>query len=109
MTAVLARGEGSADTYIRETLSPSQRKEARLVPAPTADTRTECPRHTNFGEVRLQGFISKPEIQKGSQSQSDFNFVNGTADRARLIQHGVIEAYRKFLPPTVCFGEYCVL
>src|SRR6266403_774043 len=52
------------------------------------------------GEVRLHGFVSKPEIQKLNRN-SIFIFVNGRLIRDRLIQHGVIEAYRNILPPTV--------
>src|SRR5229473_2409440 len=54
----------------------------------------------DFGEVRLHGFVSKPEIQKLNRN-SIFIFVNGRLIRDRLIQHGVIEAYRNILPPTV--------
>jgi DNA mismatch repair protein MutL len=48
----------------------------------------------------LHGFVSKPEIQKLNRN-SIFIFVNGRLIRDRLIQHGVIEAYRNILPPTV--------
>src|ERR1700726_1939710 len=54
----------------------------------------------DFGDVRLHGFVSKPEIQKLNRN-SIFIFVNGRLIRDRLIQHGVIEAYRNILPPTV--------
>jgi DNA mismatch repair protein MutL len=54
----------------------------------------------DFGEVRLHGFVSKPEIQKLNRN-SIYIFVNGRLIRDRLIQHGVIEAYRNILPPTV--------
>ena len=54
----------------------------------------------NFGEVRLHGFVSKPEIQKLNRN-SIFIFVNGRLIRDRLIQHAIIEAYRNILPPTV--------
>jgi DNA mismatch repair protein MutL len=59
------------------------------VPAPPA-----------FGEVRLHGFVSKPEIQKLNRN-SIFIFVNGRLIRDRLVQHAIIEAYRNILPPTV--------
>ena len=52
------------------------------------------------GEVRLHGFVSKPEIQKLNRN-SIFIFVNGRLIRDRLIQHAIIEAYRNILPPTV--------
>jgi DNA mismatch repair protein MutL len=67
---------------------------------PAADTRTGVSAPHDFGEVRLHGFVSKPEIQKLNRN-SIFIFVNGRLIRDRLIQHGVIEAYRNILPPTV--------
>jgi DNA mismatch repair protein MutL len=54
----------------------------------------------DFGDVRLHGFVSKPEIQKLNRN-SIFIFVNGRLIRDRLIQHGITEAYRNILPPTV--------
>ena len=53
-----------------------------------------------FGDVRLHGFVSKPEIQKLNRN-SIFIFVNGRLIRDRLIQHAITEAYRNILPPTV--------
>ncbi|HXM60837.1 MAG TPA: DNA mismatch repair endonuclease MutL [Terriglobales bacterium] len=52
------------------------------------------------GEMRMHGFVSKPEIQKLNRS-SIYVFVNGRLIRDRLIQHALIEAYRNILPPTV--------
>jgi DNA mismatch repair protein MutL len=52
------------------------------------------------GEVRLHGFVSKPEIQKLNRN-SIFIFVNSRLIRDRLIQHALTEAYRNILPPTV--------
>src|SRR5882672_5889840 len=52
------------------------------------------------GEVRLHGFVSKPEIQKLNRN-SIFIFVNGRLIRDRLIQHALTDAYRNILPPTV--------
>jgi len=52
------------------------------------------------GEIRLHGFVSKPEIQKLNRN-SIFIFVNGRLIRDRLIQHALTEAYRNILPPTV--------
>jgi DNA mismatch repair protein MutL len=52
------------------------------------------------GEIRIHGFISKPEIQKLNRN-SIFVFVNGRLIRDRLIQHALTEAYRNILPPTV--------
>jgi DNA mismatch repair protein MutL len=53
-----------------------------------------------FGEFRVHGFVSKPEIQKLNRN-SIYVFVNGRLIRDRLIQHAIIEAYRNVLPPTV--------
>jgi DNA mismatch repair protein MutL len=52
------------------------------------------------GELRVHGFISKPEIQKLNRN-SIFVFVNGRLIKDRLIQHALTEAYRNILPPTV--------
>jgi DNA mismatch repair protein MutL len=52
------------------------------------------------GELRVHGFISKPEVQKLNRN-SIFIFVNGRLIRDRLIQHALTEAYRNILPPTV--------
>jgi DNA mismatch repair protein MutL len=50
--------------------------------------------------MRLHGFVSKPEIQKLNRN-SIFIFVNGRLIRDRLVQHGLTEAYRNIIPPTV--------
>jgi len=63
-------------------------------------TRTGASAPQDFGEVRLHGFVSKPEIQKLNRN-SIFIFVNGRLIRDRLIQHAITEAYRNILPPTV--------
>ena len=52
------------------------------------------------GEMRIHGFVSKPEIQKLNRN-SIFVFVNGRLIRDRLIQHALTEAYRNIIPPTV--------
>jgi DNA mismatch repair protein MutL len=52
------------------------------------------------GQLRLHGFVSKPEIQKLSRN-SIYVFVNGRLIRDRVVQHAIIEAYRNVLPPTV--------
>src|SRR3954466_10679700 len=52
------------------------------------------------GNLRLHGFVSKPEIQKLNRN-SIYVFVNGRLIRDRLIQHALTEAYRNILPPTV--------
>jgi DNA mismatch repair protein MutL len=52
------------------------------------------------GEMRIHGFVSKPEIQKLNRN-SIFVFVNGRLIRDRLVQHAITEAYRNIIPPTV--------
>ncbi len=52
------------------------------------------------GEMRIHGFVSKPEIQKLNRN-SIFIFVNGRLIRDRLVQHGLTEAYRNIIPPSV--------
>src|SRR3954465_7427104 len=52
------------------------------------------------GELKLTGFISKPEIQKLNRN-SMFFFVNGRLIRDRLVQHALTEAYRNMLPSAV--------
>ena len=63
-------------------------------------SQTGEPAPHDFGEVRLHGFVSKPEIQKLNRN-SIFIFVNGRLIRDRLVQHAITEAYRNILPPTV--------
>jgi DNA mismatch repair protein MutL len=52
------------------------------------------------GEMRLYGFVSKPEIQKLNRN-SIFVFVNRRLIRDRLVLHALTEAYRNIIPPTV--------
>ncbi len=52
------------------------------------------------GDVKLHGFVSRPEIQKLNRN-SIFIFVNGRLIRDRVVQHALTEAYRNILPPTV--------
>ncbi|MGH9569686.1 MAG: DNA mismatch repair endonuclease MutL [Candidatus Angelobacter sp.] len=52
------------------------------------------------GNIRVHGFVSKPEIQKLNRN-SIFIFVNSRLIRDRLVQHALTEAYRNILPPTV--------
>ena len=52
------------------------------------------------GDIRVHGFVSKPEIQKLNRS-SIYIFVNQRLIRDRLVQHAITDAYRNILPPTV--------
>ncbi len=84
---------------------PPWRRATENVASETAGLADEASRAVataphDFGEVRLHGFVSKPEIQKLNRN-SIYIFVNGRLIRDRLIQHAIIEAYRNILPPTV--------
>jgi DNA mismatch repair protein MutL len=50
--------------------------------------------------IRVQGFISRPEIQKLNRNNIYF-FVNRRLVRDRLILHAIAEAYRNILPSGV--------
>jgi DNA mismatch repair protein MutL len=52
------------------------------------------------GDVKLHGFVSRPEIQKLNRN-SIFIFVNGRLIRDRVVQHALTETYRNIIPPTV--------
>ena len=88
-----------ADTLVREP-SSTMSAEGQPPDQTAADSRTGVLAPHDFGEVRLHGFISKPEIQKLNRN-SIFIFVNGRLIRDRLVQHAITEAYRNILPPTV--------
>jgi DNA mismatch repair protein MutL len=68
-------------------------------PPPWRRTEEDAQSAAEPGELRLHGFVSKPEIQKLNRN-SVFIFVNGRLIRDRLIQHSLTEAYRNILPPT---------
>jgi len=72
--------------------------DVRTEPVLSLTKRVSAPQ--DFGEVRLHGFVSKPEIQKLNRN-SIYIFVNGRLIRDRLMQHALTEAYRNILPPTV--------
>jgi DNA mismatch repair protein MutL len=76
---------------------PPWRRE-KAAPDGTADDTPEAT--PAFGELRIHGFVSKPEIQKLNRN-SIYVFVNGRLIRDRTIQHAITEAYRNILPPTV--------
>ncbi len=69
-------------------------------PPPWRREAEEDPSPRDLGEIRVHGFVSKPEIQKLNRN-SIYVFVNGRLIRDRLIQHALTEAYRNILPPTV--------
>ena len=69
-------------------------------PPPWRRSEQEEPEEPVKGEVKLYGFISRPEIQKLNRN-SIFIFVNGRLIRDRLVQHALSDAYRNIIPPTV--------
>jgi DNA mismatch repair protein MutL len=70
------------------------------LPQPPPWRRGEDYQEPVVGEVKLSGFVSKPEIQKLNRN-SIYVFVNGRLIRDRVVQHALIEAYRNIIPPTV--------
>jgi DNA mismatch repair protein MutL len=70
------------------------------LPQPPPWRRGEDYEEPVAGEVKLHGFVSKPEIQKLNRN-SIFIFVNGRLIRDRLVQHALTEAYRNIIPPAV--------
>ena len=70
------------------------------LPPPPPWRRSEDYQAPAPGDIRVHGFVSKPEIQKLNRN-SIFVFVNGRLIRDRLIQHALTEAYRNIIPPTV--------
>src|SRR5271165_4997554 len=74
---------------------------ARLgLPQPPPWRRDEDYEQPATGEVKLHGFVSRPEIQKLNRN-SIFVFVNGRLIRDRVVQHALTEGYRNIIPPTV--------
>src|SRR5271157_2666400 len=69
-------------------------------PPPWRRSEEEEPHEVVKGEVKLHGFVSRPEIQKLNRN-SIFIFVNGRLIRDRVVQHALTEAYRNIIPPTV--------
>jgi DNA mismatch repair protein MutL len=69
-------------------------------PAFAAESNPDDEPEPSPGELRVHGFVSKPEIQKLNRN-SIFVFVNGRLVRDRLVQHALTEAYRNILPPIV--------
>ncbi len=69
-------------------------------PPPWKRSEIEEPEEPVKGEIKLHGFVSRPEIQKLNRN-SIFIFVNGRLIRDRLVQHALTDAYRNIIPPTV--------
>jgi DNA mismatch repair protein MutL len=70
------------------------------LPQPPPWKRQEDEPSPHPGELRLHGFVSKPEVQKLNRN-SIYVFVNRRLIRDRLIQHALTDAYRNIMPPAV--------
>jgi DNA mismatch repair protein MutL len=81
-------------------LAATMKLERVGIPEPPPWRRGEDYQPPVPGDIRLHGFISKPELQKLNRN-SIFVFVNGRLIRDKLVQHALTEGYRNILPPTV--------
>src|ERR1041384_1254796 len=81
-------------------LAATMKLERVGIPEPPPWRRDEDYQPPVPGDIRVHGFISKPELQKLNRN-SIFVFVNGRLIRDRMVQHAIIEGYRNILPPTV--------
>jgi DNA mismatch repair protein MutL len=81
-------------------LAATMKLERVGIPEPPPWRRGEDYQPPVPGDIRLHGFISKPELQKLNRN-SIYVFVNGRLIRDRMVQHAIIEGYRNILPPTV--------
>jgi DNA mismatch repair protein MutL len=103
---VASRSERIYQIFGKETLdqllpiAAAARLEHVGLPEPPPWRREEDYVRPEPGEVRVTGFVSRPEIQKLNRN-SIFVFVNGRLIRDRMMQHALTEAYRNILPPTV--------
>jgi DNA mismatch repair protein MutL len=81
-------------------LAATMKLERVGIPEPPPWRRGEDYQAPVPGDIRLHGFISKPELQKLNRN-SIYVFVNGRLIRDRMVQHAIIEGYRNILPSTV--------
>jgi DNA mismatch repair protein MutL len=81
-------------------LAATMKLERVGIPEPPPWRRGEDYQAPVPGDIRLHGFISKPELQKLNRNSISV-FVNGRLIRDRMVQHAIIEGYRNILPPTV--------
>ncbi len=81
-------------------LAATMKLERVGIPEPPPWRRGEDYQAPVPGDIRLHGFISKPELQKLNRN-SIYVFVNGRLIRDRMVQHAIIEGYRNILPLTV--------
>ena len=93
-------GKETLDQLISLTALLPLERSGLPAPPPWRKSEIEETEEPVKGEVKLHGFISRPEIQKLNRN-SIFIFVNGRLIRDRLVQHALTEAYRNIIPPTV--------
>jgi len=74
--------------------------ERRVLTPASPDTSEEGGLSEEAPLIRVQGFISRPEVQKLNRNNIYF-FVNRRLVRDRLILHAIAEAYRNILPAGV--------
>ena len=91
-------GKDTLDQLVR--VSAERKMERVGIPEPPPWRREENYEAPEPGDIRVHGFVSKPEVQKLNRN-SIFIFVNARLVRDRVIQHALTEAYRNILPPTV--------
>ncbi|MGO8787922.1 MAG: DNA mismatch repair endonuclease MutL [Terriglobia bacterium] len=74
--------------------------ERRVLTAASSEVGEESEPPGEAPLIRVQGFISRPEVQKLNRNNIYF-FVNRRLVRDRLILHAITEAYRNILPSAV--------
>jgi DNA mismatch repair protein MutL len=75
-------------------LAPTER---RVLTAASAEAGEEGDAPEEAPLIRVQGFVSRPDVQKLNRNNIYF-FVNRRLVRDRLILHAITEAYRNILP-----------
>ena len=78
-------------------MTPVERR-VLTAPLPGGEEEGESPGEAPL--IRVQGFVSRPEVQKLNRNNIYF-FVNRRLVRDRLILHAITEAYRNILPSGV--------
>ena len=64
-----------------------------------AEYRSAEPEDPPFRRFRLNGFFSRPQVQKANRN-SIYVFVNGRLIRDRLVLHALSSAYYNLMPPS---------
>ena len=64
-----------------------------------AEYRSAEPEEPPFRRFRLNGFFSRPQVQKSNRN-SIYIFVNGRLIRDRLVLHALSSAYHNLMPPS---------